>query len=127
MKHFSVLFLLMLLCISCDQEKEQSASVPEKEVNQTTEPFTSAKWKKQQEGEFPFRPLMYKEVLYSDSLRTLSKQDIIQLLGAPSREENNHLYYLVERTRMGTWTVKQKSLVFKFNQQDSVEWIKLHE
>lgn len=71
---------------------------------------------------------MLNEVLYSDSIRTLTKQQVIDMLGEPDRVNENYLYYTISKTKLGSWTLKSKTLVIKItDDEDMVEWIKLHE
>ncbi|MEQ8629559.1 hypothetical protein [Ekhidna sp.] len=119
MRPIILLFLLNAFAVSCGSKSEDK---PIKEAA-----FDSEQWKAKQEDEYPFRPYMYKEILYSDSVRTLSKPEIITLLSKPEKEENNHFYYLIEANTIGSFTLNQKSLVLKFKPDDSVEWIKLYE
>ncbi|MEQ6166218.1 hypothetical protein AAOE16_03415 [Ekhidna sp. MALMAid0563] len=123
MRPIILLFLLDAFAVSCGSKSEDKPIEPiQKEAA-----FDSEQWKAKQEDEYPFRPYMYKEILYSDSVRTLSKPEIITLLGKPEKEENNHFYYLIEANTIGSFTLNQKSLVLKFKPDDSVEWIKLYE
>lgn len=114
-------FLLILSCDSSEEASGSNASELEKIA------FETKKWKEKKLDKYPYRSLMYKEILYSDSVRELSKADVLKMLGDPDREENNHLYYRIERNQIGSWTLNQKSLVLKFRNDDSVEWIKLYE
>lgn len=123
MRPIILLFLLNAFAVSCGSKSEEKTTetIPKETA------FNSKQWKVKQQDEYPFRPLMYKEILYSDSVRTLSKPQIITLLGKPEKEENNHFYYLIEANTIGSFTLNQKSLVLKFKPDDSVEWIKLYE
>ncbi len=113
----------ILVFSACESSREENEKVESKESLS----FNSKQWKEKKLDEYPFRPLMYEEVLYSDSVRTLSKSEVLKMLGNPDKEENNHLYYTIERNAIGSWTLKQKSLIVKFRSDNSVEWIKLYE
>ncbi|WP_424961379.1 hypothetical protein [Ekhidna sp.] len=119
-----ILLLVLNAFLVCCKSKNEEKTM---ETIQQDLAFDSKQWKVKQEDEYPFRPLMYKEVLYSDSVRTLSKPQILSLLGKPEREENNHFYYLIEANTIGSFALNQKSLVIKFKSDNSVEWIKLYE
>ena len=73
-----------------------------------------------------YRNQMVEDVLYNDTIRTLRKDQILDVLGAPSKEVSGHFYYDVSKKQIGPWTVKARSLVVKFNDLDSIEWIKLY-
>ena len=70
---------------------------------------------------------MVDEVLYSDSLRTLSENEIINHLGKPSYIREDFYYYRIKETRLGAWILHTKTIVIKLSEDSSVEWIKLHE
>ena len=71
--------------------------------------------------------LMLNDVLYNDTIRTLTKNKILALLGEPDRTNNNHLYYLISRSGIGEFTLHTKTMVVKIKEDDSIEWIKVHE
>ena len=120
----STLRILLLLCIftGCVEEKETASSDVIDEIV-----FDSKKWKSKQGSDYPYREEMVNSVLYNDSIRTLTKPQIIELLGNPERTNDNHLYYLIHQRKIGMWTFKASYLVIKCTDKDSVEWIKLHE
>ena len=89
--------------------------------------FDKSKWDEKQGLDYPFRDRMIKDVVHNDSIRGLGRSQILELLGKPDRVNENYLYYLVAQKRLGPWPLHTKSLVVKFTQQDSVEWIKIHE
>jgi len=111
------LFLLIEACNSADQKNEKVLALP----------FSSEKWQTRNEENYPYRAQMYREVLYSDSIRSLKRADVISMLGNPDREENNHHYYVIEKKALGTWTISQKAMVIKYHQNDAVDWIKMYE
>lgn len=112
------LVLFLLCCLgSCKQENETHHQIP----------FDKNKWILKEDLNYPFRDLMVKEVLYSDSIRASSKADVLNKLGAPDKINQNHLYYMISQNRLGLWPLHTKTLVIKCSDADSVEWIKLHE
>jgi len=54
---------------------------------------------------------MLHSVLYSDSLRTLNQQELVGILGAPDRRQNDYLYYLIENRTIGLFTLYEHTLV----------------
>lgn len=90
-------------------------------------PFDPIKWKQKKGDQYVYRIGMFNELLYSKELRQLTKTEILEKLGSPDRETDNHLYYIISEKKLGLWTLNQKSMVFKMTEVDSVEWIKLHE
>ncbi len=89
--------------------------------------FEQEKWSVK-DGEFyPNRQSMLPELLSRDTLKTLKKEGIIELLGEPDRIDNNHLFYNVARTEVFSLPMHTRSLVIKLKDDDSVEWVKIHE
>jgi hypothetical protein len=122
MKNIVSFTLLLCVLIACGDRASENMDESLSEVN-----VDWKNWKISRGGTYPFREEMYLQVLYSDSLRTLTKSQVLNLLGKPDRTHENFIYYLVDETNLGFWTLNSKSLVFKFTATDSVEWIKLHE
>ena len=89
--------------------------------------FDEAKWKAQEGEDYPYRENMLDDVIYNDTLRALDKDQILDVLGAPNRVNENYLYYTISRKRLGSWTLHAKTMVIKFDADDSIEWIKIHE
>ena len=89
--------------------------------------FDQAKWKTKDGADYPYRDKMLKEVIYSDSIRSLNKDEIFELLGDPDLINDNYLYYTVAQTRLGLWPLKTKTLVIKFFEDDNIDWMKIHE
>ncbi|WP_421765043.1 hypothetical protein [Ekhidna sp.] len=121
------ILILLILFFSCENSKEEKSTTNELKEDLKEIPFSSKMWKEKIEDTYPHRAKMYREVLYGESVRTLSKQEVLSMLGKPDKEENNHCYYLIDRTGIGSWTLNQKSMVIKFKADDSVEWIKMYE
>ncbi|GLB50347.1 hypothetical protein [Neptunitalea lumnitzerae] len=119
-----VIFLGALIFVigACSEE------ATEKETNMMhTTNFNGSKWKEKHGNNYTYRPIMVDSVLHNDSIRHLTKSEILQTLGTPDRENNNYFYYLIEQNKLGFVTLHTKNLVIKFATNDSIEWIKLHE
>ena len=115
-----LLFLsLLFACFACSTgEGEQSTE------DQTT--FDKTLWNTREGIDYPYRDQMVNDVLYNDTVRDLSKQQLINLLGDPDRIQEGHLYYTVSQKRLFNWPLHTKTLVVKLS-DDKIEWIKLHE
>jgi hypothetical protein len=135
--------LICVVCFACASDKDRDLKNAEhhKPVNHRSYslgvepqvedypmPFDSQKWQKKEGDVYPFRPEIYREVLYSKELRSLSKPEVLRLLGPETRSENNHYYYTIDQVKaFGFWSMKLRSLVVKFDAHQQVEWIKLYE
>ena len=106
---------LIPLFHSCVQE-------PEKETS-----FDRSKWLIKEGYEYPYRPEMLKDIVYNDTVRSLSRTELHELLGAPDRSQENHLYYRIDQTRFLGWPMHTQTMVVKINEKDSIDWIKIHE
>lgn len=123
---FFRLILLTLFLTACkpDATEKQEVALPEIAVDSTFDPTL---WQQKEEGEYLYRERMYRQLLYSDTLRQRTKAEILRLLGEPDRTGEGHFYYQVKGTQVGPVLFFSKFLVFKFTEADSVEWIKVYE
>lgn len=90
-------------------------------------PFEKSKWEIMQGLDYPYRPQMVDTLLYSDLLRKLPRSAILDSLGQPDRMHQNHLYYQIAQRRIGLWPLHTTTLVIKLNEDENVDWIKLHQ
>lgn len=90
-------------------------------------PFDSAKWSAKKGLDYTFRDYMVQDVLYNDTIRMLNENQIHSLLGTPDYIRENHHYYRINETRIGSWILRTKTMVVKFENKDSIAWIKIHE
>ncbi len=127
MKTVVLLLLSTMLFCSCAHEDSHSKNNRTKTPFEIEVEFDPVQWKTKEGTSYPNRKRMLHAVLYSDSLRTLNHKELINALGTPDRNENKHLYYLIEKKNIGIFTLTERTLVVKINDMDRVEWIKLHE
>ncbi len=89
--------------------------------------FDKTKWGQKEGDKYIFRNQMLKDVVYNDTIRTLHKKELIDLLGEPDRINNNHLYYEISRTGIGSWSINEKTMVVKIKADNTtIDWIKIH-
>jgi hypothetical protein len=60
-------------------------------------------------------------------LDSLRKDEILDLLGQPDKIDGNYLFYRIAQQRLGFWPLHTKTLVIKFYEDSTVEWIRIHE
>lgn len=117
-----------MACIACISERVADADVDklEKKVEST---FDKVKWATMEGEDYPYRDEMLNDLVYNDTIRSLSKNEILALLGEPSfyREDRNFLHYTITQKRIGSWPLRTKTLVIKCLEDNSIEWIKIHE
>ena len=90
--------------------------------------FDQEKWQMKEGKDYPYREKMLNTILYNDSIRSLSKSEILVLLGKPSyyREDKSYLHYRIKEQRLFSWKLHTQTMVIKLTEQDSIEWIKVH-
>ena len=90
--------------------------------------FDAAKWKIKDGKDYPHRNGMFQDLMTNEEIRNLNKGEILDLLGEPQpdRPDPNYLYYRISETRLGAWPLHTKTLVIKFTEADSIDWMKIH-
>ncbi|NNL01605.1 MAG: hypothetical protein HKP39_04960 [Eudoraea sp.] len=125
--NFKTFVIILFLCITaCTSEKKENSD-PAVNESSNAIAFEKEKWAVKEGEDYPFREQMLADIVYNDTVRTLNKDEILGLLGAPNRTNEGHLYYMIEETRLGSWTLHSKTLVIKIAEDSTIEWIKIHE
>ena len=72
---------------------------------------------------------MLNDIVYNDTVRSLNKDDILDLLGEPSYYRSNELFlhYEITTKRLFSWTLHSKTMVSKLSEDKTIDWIKIHE
>ncbi len=122
MKAHIVIAFLISCCFGC---KTEPAETPD--TNKNAHPFNQAQWQTKEGDNYPYREKMFHTVVYNDTIRSLNKEEILEVLGPADRSENNHYYYRISQTKLRDWPLHTTSMVIKFSEADSVVWIKIHE
>lgn len=125
--HLRVTFLIFLLiCMSCNRAQEES-TVVDMSATATKIKFDKTKWGTKEDSDYPYRELMLHDIVYNDTIRELTKDELLELLGEPDRSNEGHLYYMISQKKLGFWPIKTKTLVIKLFEDNTIEWIKIHE
>jgi len=114
----SNLLVIFLLCfISCSSDKQE----------QQEEKFDKTKWATKEDKIYPYRDRMLKDLVYNQKLKGLKRDEVLNLLGQPTRIDSNYLFYIVSQSFIGDLVpLHTKSLVIKLI-NDTVEWRKIKE
>ena len=120
------LALMLLCCISCKNQKEAKSELVDQGIKAEIQ-FDKSKWGTREGKDYPFRNQMLDDLVYNDTVRSLSKAEILDLLGEPDRRNDGYLYYMVDQKRIGSWPLRTKSLVIKLSDDSTIDWIKIHE
>lgn len=124
MKNIILLTLVFISTISCKKNvDENNTDNPEP---QTAIAFDQKKWQIKDENDYPYRKDMFTDLIASDTIKKLNKAGIIDLLGDPDKIDNNHFFYQISQERIGSWPIRTKTLVIKMENDEVVEWVKIH-
>jgi len=126
MKMRVLIVFLIVCCVACKADSEENA-VAEKKKPDTEIVFDKVKWKTMDGMDYPYRDNMLNDVIYNDTVRSLNRNEILNLLGEPNRINENHLYYMIAKKRLGFLTLHTKTMVIKLSEDDKIDWIKIHE
>jgi hypothetical protein len=95
---------------------------------QHEEKFDKTKWDTKIGKQYPYRDEMLKDLMTNHLLKTLKRNEVINLLGAPTRSDSSYLFYIVAQEFIDNiLPLHTKSLVIKFHKDSTVEWVKIHE
>ena len=119
------LVVIFLICLGCNRGSEIATD----DLQSTTAEakFDKTKWGTKEDSKYPYREQMLHDIIYNDTIRELTKDALLELLGEPDRSNKGHLYYMISQKKLGFWPIKTKTLVIKLTEDNSIEWIKIHE
>ncbi len=117
---------LCVFCFACKSDKKEN--IENQKKNQDHEMvFDKDMWKIKNGKDYPYRDKMINDIVYNDTIRMLNKEQLFSLLGNPDYIREGHMYYRLNETRLGNWTLKTKTMVIKLKGDSTIEWIKIHE
>jgi hypothetical protein len=128
MKIKLISLLILLGIVSCQNQTEKEIQYA-KIKRQSELKFDQEKWQTKEGKDYPYRNQMENDIVYNDTIRTLTRDEILDLLGQPSyyREDTNYLYYTIRQKRIFSWPLHTKTMVVKIKDKNTIEWIKIHE
>ena len=126
MKLRMALLILLVSFLSCNTDRQENTNNVKEEADSEMV-FNEDKWKTKEGADYPYRDLMLNNIVYNDTVRSLSKDEIINLLGDPDRIHEDHFYYMIAQKRLLSWPLHTKTMVIKFYDDNTIEWIKIHE
>lgn len=88
--------------------------------------FDEEKWKTKEGKDYPFREEMLGDLMENQGLRQLKRDEILELLGEPTRIDTNYVFYRIEQKRIGLFPLHTTTMVIQFAQDSTVNWIKVH-
>lgn len=119
------IFLIFLLmgCLACDNSSKDNP----KEAPPTEITFDAEKWKTKEDKDYPYRDSMLKNLMTDDSIRQLNGNQVLELLGEPTRIDSLYLFYRISEKHIKFFTLHTKTLVIKLNDDSTINWMKIHE
>ncbi len=120
--------LLVVCCLACKTDRGENGG-NEKLKPESELVFDKVKWNTKDGADYSYMDKMLNDIVYNDTVRSLNKDEILDLLGEPSyyRSNESYLYYLITRKRLVFWPLHTKTLVIKLSEDDTIDWIKIHE
>lgn len=116
---------LLLLTASCGNEKqEEKVSKPAVEEGQI--PFDKAKWLMTDGTDYPYRDKMVADLFKDDKLKGLTKDQIVERLGEPTRTDKNYIFYRLSQTRIQFIPLRTKTLVIRLSPKGLSEAVLIH-
>ena len=127
---FFIAIILIPICflgISCSITDGRKDDVSEHETKNIK--FDQKKWKTKQGKDYPFRDYMLTDLMNSNEFRALKTDQLLSTLGKPDyyRDDSSYLYYRIDESRLGFWTLHTKTLVIKMAEDSTITWMKIHE
>lgn len=119
------LVIIFLICIGCKRDAEKVDDDIKSALNEVK--FDKTKWGTKEDSEYPYREQMLHDIVYNDAIRELTKNELLELLGEPDRSNKGHLYYMISQKKLGFWPIKTKTLVIKLKEDNTIDWIKIHQ
>ena len=89
--------------------------------------FDSEVWKAGARNGSGERVAMLEDLMSIDSLRYVSEERLIEILGNPYKRTQGHLYYRVQATKLVTWTLHAKTLVVVLGGDSARHKMLIHE
>ena len=124
MKTYILLLLLCsLACTNTNSESPESAEI----TKNTPLKFEKTKWKMRVDNQYPYRNRMLKDLIASKILKGIKKEEVLELLGVPTRTDTNYLFYRVAQKRLGFFPLHTKSLVIQLSGDTLVKTVRIHE
>jgi hypothetical protein len=120
-----ILYFLLLFCLACKNDTEQTPETTKKEVATDTL-FDKEKWKVKDGYSYAYRDKMLHDLVYNVPLKGLKKSEVLELLGLPNRINNNYLFYIIDEKRAFFFPLHVRTLVIKLDKANTVEWRKIH-
>lgn len=116
----AVVLLLVIVFVGCSHG-------PDKPAPAQDSVFSKERWAVVKDDDYPYRMAMLNDLVTNHHVRGQKWQEVIGLLGEPTRTDNLHQFYEVHYKRVAGLTVHVTTLVIKFKADSTAEWMKIAE
>lgn len=116
---------IIISLVSCNNARE-SNSDSDNSAREAGMAFDKSKWTLKEGRDYLYRDMMLHNIVYNDTVRSLKEGEILKLFGEPDRQTEGYYYYTASQKRLGSWPLHTKSMVIKFTNDSTIEWIKIH-
>ena len=131
-----LLTTLLICCFGCFEDRKKSVPhqiLPEEEKIDVDDlpadqeiPFDKEKWRLRDEAGFRYRRQMLNDIIGSRVLKGLTREEVLDLLGEPTRTDKNFLFYRIFENKIGLMTISTKTLVLQLNNDGVVGPVLVH-
>ena len=119
MKEKALIILSIFFLLTCNYKKQTADK---------TQPFDKAKWATQEGDSYPYRDGMLMDLIDNKRLTGTKRNDILNMLGEPSKIDTNYIFYRINQTKLGdVLPLHTKTLVIEFAADSTVRTSKIHQ
>ena len=118
MKLQFILAIIILFFSACNHKKQEAKS----------EKFDKTKWAIQEGSTYPYRDAMLNDLIANKRLTGTKRNEILNMLGEPSKIDTNYIFYRINQTKLGeVFTLHTKTLVIEFAEDGTARTSKIHQ
>lgn len=89
--------------------------------------FDKKLWREKDGEDYPYRKKMLDDLVQSQILKGLTRDQVTDVLGPPLRTDKNYIFYRIDQTRMFNFPLHTTSLVLKLSADSTVNAVLIHE
>ena len=88
--------------------------------------FDESEWAVKVGDKYPHREKMVDDFVDNYRSRNYTRDKLLNVLGAADRIDSNYLFYRISQDKFGVLPIRTKTMVVKFSDDSTIEWIKIH-
>ena len=119
--------LMVILFVSCQKTEESKIpnSAPVEESEKQI-PFDRKAWMITDGTDYPHRESMIADLFKDDKLKGMTREQLVEKLGPPTRTDKNYLFYRISQTRIQFFPLKTRTLVIRLSPDGLSEAVMIH-